>query len=235
MSNFKKLCSVYIVGLHLLLAVILIKSDFIEKIQRKLGVYQKPELSAYFYDTATVHGRLDGSLPEGVTLFIGDSITQGLATAAIVDSSVNYGIGSDTTVGVIERLPSYKSINKAKAVVLAIGVNDLKRRDVETTVDNYQKMLKLIPQDKPIVVSAVLPVDERVYTRNSNDSIKQLNTKLKTLVAGMSNIVYVDSTELLQEPDGNLKAEFHTGDGIHLNTAGYQVWIAQLRQALAST
>ncbi len=235
MSRFKKLFSVYIIGLHVLFAVVLLKSDIIEKVQRKLGVYQKPELSTYYYDITSYHERLDGSLPEGVTLFIGDSITQGLATAAIADLSVNYGIGSDTTVGVLERLPKYKSINKAKAVVLAIGVNDLKRRDVDTTVDNYQKMLKLIPKDMPVVVSAVLPVDERVYTQNSNATIKQLNLKLKTLAASMSNIVYIDSTELLQASDGNLKADFHTGDGIHLNTAGYKIWIAQLRQALKST
>ena len=59
---------------------------------------------------------MDGLIPEGATIFIGDSITQGLATSAVSNQSVNYGIGSDTTLGVLKRLPYYNSMNSAKAV-----------------------------------------------------------------------------------------------------------------------
>ena len=40
---------------------------------------------------------MDSLVPVGATVFIGDSITQGLATSAVVPLSVNYGIGGDTT------------------------------------------------------------------------------------------------------------------------------------------
>ena len=40
---------------------------------------------------------------------------------------INYGIGGDTTEGVLARLPEYNSLGRAAAVVLAIGDNDLQR------------------------------------------------------------------------------------------------------------
>ena len=55
------------------------------------------------------HSRMDGSIPDNSILFIGDSITQSLCVSAVADNSVNLGIGGDTTLDVINRLPKYKN------------------------------------------------------------------------------------------------------------------------------
>jgi lysophospholipase L1-like esterase len=118
-------------------------------------------------------------------------------------------------------------------LVIAIGANDLKRRDNSDIVGNFKKVLNFIPQDKTIVVSAVLPVDERVEAVNeSNDRIIKLNSEIRELAKNYKNVVFVNSRDFLQESDGNLKKEFHIGDGVHLSMPGYQVWINQLRNAL---
>ncbi|KXO09164.1 N-Acetylneuraminate cytidylyltransferase [Moritella sp. JT01] len=233
MKSRNKVWCGYVVGLHIIIAVILVKSDFIELVGRKIGVYQPTEISDYYNIITTYHKRMDGSVPEGATIFIGDSITQGLATAAISEYSVNYGIGFDTTVGVINRLPFYKSVTTAKSIVIAIGVNDLKRRENSRIVKNYQKILNFIPKDKKIILSAVLPVDERVSSvKVSNKRILQLNSALKKMSTNYVNVIFINSSNMLQEPNGNLKSTFHTGDGVHLNTDGYRVWISLLRKAL---
>ncbi|QUM80430.1 GDSL family lipase [Moritella sp. 5] len=233
MKSRNKVWYGYVVGLHIIIAVILVKSDFVEKVGRRIGIYQPTEISDYYNTTTTYHKRMDGSVPEGATIFIGDSITQGLATAAISEYSVNYGIGSDTTIGVINRLPFYKSVTTAKSIVIAIGVNDLKRRDNSSIVKNHQTILNLIPKDKKIILSAVLPVDERVSSvKVSNKRILQLNSALKKMSTNYVNVIFINSSSMLQEPNGNLKSTFHTGDGVHLNTDGYRVWISQLRKAL---
>lgn len=116
----------YVIILHLLVVLMLFKSDFIQRVEAKLGVDQsEPEISLFYKSMVDYHKRMDGSIPDGAVIFIGDSITQGLATSAISHAGVNLGIGLDTTAGVLNRLQFYKSIDRSKAVVLAIGVNDL--------------------------------------------------------------------------------------------------------------
>ncbi len=67
--------------------------------------------------------------PDKSVVFVGDSLTQSLYVDAVARPSVNYGIGGDTTVGVLGRLPEYRSILCASAVVMAIGVVYMKFRD----------------------------------------------------------------------------------------------------------
>jgi len=167
---------------------------------------------------------------------IGDSITQSLATSAVSELSVNYGIGSDTTLGVLNRLPIYESINSTKAVVIAIGVNDLARRNNDSIIHNYEEILDYIPKNTKILVSAILPIDERVQSKkSSNERISKLNSSLKKLTEKYENVVFVDSSNWLKGDDDNLKTEFHSGDGVHLSTAGYKIWISQLRVSLKGT
>ncbi|MDY0363066.1 MAG: GDSL-type esterase/lipase family protein [Desulforegulaceae bacterium] len=219
--------------LHVLLVLVLAKSDFIEKVGYKLGVSTTPELSSYYDRITTYHFRMDGNVPDGATLFIGDSITQGLATSAIANPSVNYGIGSDTTLGVLNRIRKYDSLNRADAVVLAIGLNDLSRRSDEKIVTNYKKILDSISEEIPVVVSAILPVDERVQRVNSeNKRISKVNKLLRDLSLKYDNVTFSDAGVSLRDSDNNLKSDFHVGDGVHLSSAGYQVWIRELRRAL---
>jgi hypothetical protein len=36
----------------------------------------------------------------------------------------------------------------------------------------------------------------------------------------------------VQDSCNNLKSDFHVGDGVHLSSDGYQVWIRELKRAL---
>jgi hypothetical protein len=74
----------------------------------------------HFDEMVAFHQRQDQQLPPDLFYFIGDSYVQGLAVQSITLSSVNLGIGSDTTDGVLRRLTVYKSLVSAKAIFLLL-------------------------------------------------------------------------------------------------------------------
>ena len=176
------------------------------------------------------HLRIDSNLPHQSTIFIGDSITQGLAVSAITSPSVNYGIGHDTTYGVIQRIDKYQSLESAKAVVLAIGYNDLKRRSNDEIIENYQRILKTVPEKPQIIISAILPLDERVKGVFGNKRIRDINAALNTISKQTPNTKFIDATENLLDASQNLAQDYHEGDGIHLSSEGYKVWINALKE-----
>ncbi|MBW7864130.1 MAG: hypothetical protein GX580_11740 [Candidatus Hydrogenedens sp.] len=199
-----------------------------------------PDITEHYTRMMKYHVYMDGSVPAGAVLFVGDSITQGLCVAAVCDRGVNYGIGSDTTVGVLERLPKYGSIDRARAVVVAIGVNDLSRRDNDAILENYRKIAGtvagsgMVAGRAPLVFSAVLPVDERVNPENAgvNGRIRELNRGLAKVCAETRGCRMVDVTGALADDTGSLAPENHVGDGVHLSDKGYTLWITALRDAL---
>lgn len=227
---------IYVVGIHFVLGVVLIKSDFIPRAKAKLGFpADKIEITEHFHRMHTFHSRMDSNLPNQSVIFIGASNIQGLAVSAVTSPSVNYGIGGDTTAGVLKRLPTYKSINNAKAVVINIGGNDLKFRTDEVILSNIQSIAEHIPHKIPIIFCSIFPIDEDVRTSSrgrTNKRIKKLNSKIKFWTEKYDNIHYLDTGQTLIDANGNLADEFHIGDGLHLNSQGYDVWIQQLKVAI---
>ena len=224
----------YLIILHLFVAVVVIKTDIGDRIWRKLGFeIEIPELKQHYYEMLTFQSRIDKNLPAGRILFFGDSITQGLAVSAISDKATNYGIGTDTSFGLLSRFPYYQSINTASAIVIAIGVNDLKRRPVAEITDNYKKILTLIPEGTPVIASAVMPLDLDYYQLDSgNELVFKLNQNIKDLCLNLENCTYIDSGKSLLDERGQLARQYHNGDGIHLNAKAYAVWITELKNLI---
>ncbi len=188
----------------------------------------------HYVNMVQYHERGDAALPPGRVLFLGDSITQGLPVAAATSRGVNYGIGSDDTVGLLARLEKYESINSAAAVVIAMGSNDMNRVTDAELSTNYEAVLDAIPSDVPVICSAILPIDEPVRSNwldRSNKRIIKLNTDIESLCTNRGYL-FVDPTAAMSNDDGNLKSEFHVGDGLHLNADGNAQWIVDLKAAL---
>jgi lysophospholipase L1-like esterase len=226
----------YIVFVHGLLVLALAKSDVLSRLERRLGFRPAPEITDHFGRMVSYHIRMDGHVPAGAVVFIGASHTQGLATDAVAMPSVNYGIGGDTTVGALIRLPRYRSLDRAAAVVLRLGMNDLTRRGNDDIVANYQHILRALPPGLPFVVTALFPVDAASTTDPlpsvSNARIAGVNSALESLCATDPRCVFVDVGPRLTDKAGNLSKANHVGDGVHLSDEGYRIWIEGLRNAL---
>lgn len=195
-------------------------------IKYKLGLNSK-ELDNYYYTLLAIQERQDLQVVPGSTIMIGDSITQGL----VYPRFINYGIGSDTTYGVINRIEKYKSLNDAKKIILMIGINDLKRRSDAEILENYMEILDKLPSSK-LVVFSVLPVNEEVVSKNpqmNNARIKKINQRIAELCS-QKKIKFIDLSEFYLDENGFLDKNYHVGDGIHLNQTGYDIWVKHLDQ-----
>ena len=228
----------YLIAIHfaafIFLFALLFKSDFPERVVYRFAKKPTSELSFRFYEKLAYHKDTSGTVPKGAVLFIGDSITHQLFVEDVTENAINYGIGGDTTVGVLARLGAYnKPVTEASAVVLAIGVNDMNRRSVGETVANYSLILDQIPST-PVLVSSILPVDETGGRFSGyNKRILLLNNSLVELAAQRNNVTFIDNQTLFdQDADGQLDSDLHRGDGIHLSPAGLKVWASSLRSAL---
>lgn len=240
-SMKKKAALIYIACIHIFLAIVLIKTDFTERVANRIGLRISrsfPEITENYKRMLLFHRRMDGNVPNGAVIFIGDSLTQGLCVSAVASPSVNYGIGNDTTVGVLNRLSEYPSIERAGAVVLAIGINDMERTPNEEIIENYRKIIEQMPKGVPVIVSAVLPIDEKARDQwfgRSRQRIMDLNADLARLTTQGSFLLFVDAGPLLLDKTGNLSDEYHDGDGVHLNSKGNAIWIGALKKGLQET
>lgn len=233
----KKMAIAYVACIHLLLAVVLVESDFLSRAKKAFGLSTggQPEITEHFHRMVLYHSRMDGNVPDGAVVFIGDSLTQGLCVSAVFPLSVNYGIGSDTTAGVLKRLATYQSIRRASAVVVAVGVNDMKFRSNEEILRNYAAIASRIPENVPVVFSAVLPLNETKRDKQKSgypDRIRALNAGLEAFCARAKRLYFLNVGPVLADGAGNLAAKFDDGDGVHLNSKGNAIWIAGLREKI---
>ena len=204
---------------------------------RRVGIAERSQETPHFQRMVDYHERSVGIVPNGAVVFIGDSITQGLCVAAVTSAGVNYGIGGDTTTGVLRRLNTYEpALSRASALIIAIGINDLPTKSNDEILTSYTHILRSLPEVH-VIVSSVLPVDESGHAdrKGWNDRIREVNRRLGML-AKRHHCHFVDNQASLdRDADGSLDSEFHVGDGIHLNSKGNATWAANLRGYLRSS
>jgi len=183
------------------------------------------------------------NMPDWCVIFLGDSITEGLTVRSITEEpAMNWGIGKDTTVGILWRLPHYRNLNKARCIVLAIGINDLSHLEEAQIVSNYAKILDALPPEVPLMCCSVLPINEAVYKQANSTwlngrnvtsrRIERLNGLLRDLCDRRPGTRFVETGVLLRDAAGNLRGEL-TADGLHPNPLGMQALMDVLLTNLA--
>jgi lysophospholipase L1-like esterase len=235
MSLPRFLLIVYVAALHAAIAVAIFAPAQFGSILAHLRAAPR---SSFYQERLADHLLGDGAVPQGAVIFIGDSQIQSLDVEGVARGAVNFGIGGDTTAGVLQRLPLYASLGRARAVVLEIGTNDLAVAAPQEIVANYQRILSSIPREAAVVVNAVLPVSagksgESGSPVSRNRAIGEINRGLAAICATRAGCAFIDPGPALADPSGDLAAEYDLGDGLHLSRAGYRVWSDMLRAALA--
>jgi lysophospholipase L1-like esterase len=218
----RSLWRAYIIGLHLLIAVLIFKTDFIPKFEAKF--FASPTTSNLHGERMIAyHQAMDMSVPVGAAIFLGDSITQGLATAAVAPLPVNYGIGLATTSELLSNLPKYQSLKHASVVFLMIGINDLEQGKTEGLATRLNAIVAAIPNDLPLVWSGIMPT----YSETIDSAqVEYANNIIKELCAARNRCTYVNTAEIFSVGGANWFR-----DGVHPNDQGYAKWITALRKA----
>lgn len=171
-------------------------------------------------------------------VMLGNSLTERGAWADLLQDSlvVNRGIGGDCVAGMTARLGAIVA-GKPRALFLMAGVNDLifSRITPEALLGQYERLLDAIRNASPrttVFIQSLLPLDEvqnEEYFAGKNARIEAFNALLRDM-ARRRGLDYIDIRSRMVR-DGKMPAEY-TVDGIHLNAAGYAVWVDVLRPYL---
>lgn len=181
-----------------------------------------------------VHARMDPSVPPGRVVLLGDSMAQSLIVQDVVPGAINYGVGGGTARALLGRLPVYRSLATASAVIVQVGINDLYDRSVAEAAAAVEDVVRALPPSagpRSVYVHALFPLGRgfapATAGRPSPASVRAVNEELRAFCRSACTFIDVDD---LADRDGFLRREFDAGDGQHLNAAGYAAWARILQR-----
>src|SRR5689334_10024470 len=175
-------------------------------------------------------------------VFMGDSITDGWGKQYGKffpgKPYINRGISGQTTPQMLIRFRPDVIALKPRAVVILAGTNDIAGNTGPSTLemieDNLASMVDLAQKNGiKVVLSSVMPVCDYIRnqtTRRPNDQIVALNKWIKEY-ADTHGAVYLDYYTPMLDDKGVLKQEL-TYDGLHPNSAGYDVMMPLAQKAI---
>ena len=162
-------------------------------------------------------------------VFLGDSLTDGCDLSLYYPeyTTLNRGIGGDTTIGLEKRLDVSVYAVQPKVVVMLIGANNF-----STMFENYEDILislkENLSESKIILVS--LTSMGGTWAKNNNLAAFN-NVKIKAL-AEKYGYEFVDVYTPLLNFETNEIYEEYTTDGGHLTHEGYLVLTGEIKAVI---
>ncbi len=228
----------YVIFLHLVIAILLVKTDFTIRAGKTLGWLPPAERSVEFYHQMMTLAGQGMPVRGDEIVILGDSIMAALPPHDIGPHIRNLAVGGMTTHTLQELLSLLPALATARGAIIGIGVNDLKYRSPEIIAHDFTALLGRLPSTLPLILVAILPVDERNTAIRSrsylrNQPIITLNAHIEHACQARPLCRFLDNAQAMADSAGNLRNPYHIGDGWHLSSAGNQVLVENLRVVLA--
>lgn len=162
--------------------------------------------------------------------FIGDSITANgdWDTWLPGIDAINLAVPGQTSDDVLARLDEIVA-TAPDEILMLVGTNDLgRRRSVEHLVRNLEGVLVHLRRELPgvrLLLQSIMPrgVEFARAIQDANIHLRQFGATV--------NAHYLDLWPAMAATDGSLLPEL-SDDGLHLNAAGYEMWLEELHPAL---
>jgi lysophospholipase L1-like esterase len=185
------------------------------------SLQSKPVVSQVIYERY-LHNHflgLEPTLKPGAILFFGDSIVQLMPTHELA-GAVNFGIGGESIERLAQRLPKYKSIGLAGAIVVNGGANDV--FESKTPAQIEASWLQVLAHFEA--------------------SFKGLGARPKIICLGLAGASFTALNQTIRSVCEKNSASFvnptpsdaqgYSPDKIHLSPAGYRPVLEQLKTLL---
>ena len=190
---------------------------------------------------------------KGQILFCGSSLMEQFPIhELLVDLDLplaiyNRGVGSYTTVELMERLDTLIFDLEPAHIFINIGTNDLNEEhlDLEGLLGRYDDILSRIRERLPeakLYVLAYYPCNHEVvmsdpgiaghFQFRTNDRVREANEAVRVL-SQKHQAQFLDLNAGITDEEGNLKEEYTT-DGIHIFGEGYMKVLEELLPTLRS-
>ena len=169
-----------------------------------------------------LHRALDPFVPDGAVLMLGDSLAGQLPPRLVDSKAINFAIGGIDLRGTKQLLAGRGDFARARAMVLIVGTNSLVGASTPppTLEIELTALLAALPADVKLLLVAIPPIDPRVHRDRQLAVITQTNDLWQQSARRRPATVFVPVADVLADPSGALRADYHQGDGLHLNAAG---------------
>jgi len=194
---------------------------------------------------AEAAGRFDGEIraferrdatnppAPGVVLFTGSSSVvkwRSLADDFAGYPVLNRGFGGSTWRDLnhyfVRVVPRYQP----RAVVVYEGDNDLAAgRSVAECLADFDKFHRLMREHLPGAPVAILAVKPSASRRHLMTAQTQLNRQIQERIRSDENWALLDIASLMVDSAGEPRAELFEPDRLHVNAAGYALWVPLVR------
>lgn len=212
----------------LLLVVFSTRPQWIDGLIWRYEIFESaPKLSQRIFERRMLSHQLaqDHLVPAGANLLFGDSHLQALPPSALPKAH-NFSIGGESAERLAKRLPQFKSLEQASAVVLSGGTNDLlEKKPPETVATAWTSILNQIPAQARVLC---IGIPEPVPRTSHTDRISDANQVIQRLCLSRGHMFIAVQP---QQAGDWLEAGL-TSDGIHLDRPGQLILIRKINSAL---
>lgn len=229
-----KLILLYGLAIHILMVILLFKTDAYLILRERIGLVPIEIESTDFYRKMVgYHRRQLTNVEDNTLVFLGDSMVHGLNVSSLSPNALNLGIGGDTVSAMTKRVQSYPELQKAKGVVVGIGINSIGYRSTEEITQEQKGLMNEMDSLAIQLWLAILPTSQS-YSENKRKNlaeIEHVNTDAERICDTIRNCHFLRVPPDLLASNGYLNENVHS-DGIHLNRLGYAIWQAAIKNAL---
>jgi hypothetical protein len=238
MNLKKSAIAAYLILLHLLVGIALVKTDLLPRIADRLGLAppDMPDTEPLMAAWRAIHRHKDATAPEGATLFLGDSITKAMPVANITPGAVNFGIGWQRADQLIVSMRGYTSLQRAARVVVMIGTNDLLQGQDAALPVHYRTILAKIPRDTPVIMASVPPLaPTSKWQQGAVDDarVRAAVASAQQACEARPHCRFVNAYDALSQQGAAMPGALQP-DGIHLAPLGYELLTTLIRDAMES-
>ena len=198
--------------------------------ERQIAEFQ--QMMQDYYDSKVAQFEAENkSIVPGETdvVFLGDSLTDGCDLSLYYPeyTTLNRGIGGDTTIGLEKRLDVSVYAVQPKVVVMLIGANNF-----STMFENYEDILISLKENLPESKIILVSLTSMGGTWGKNNNLAAFNNvKIKAL-AEKYGYEFVDVYTPLLNFETNEIYEEYTTDGGHLTHEGYLVLTGEIKAVI---
>lgn len=170
--------------------------------------------------------------PDNAVLFVGSSsirLWPELARDFPQVPTINRGFGGSRLADAARLADRIVAPYRPRQVVIYAGDNDLADglTPAQVAADYallVRRLRELLP-GTPIAYIAIKPSPARVHLI---DAAREANQRIRALAAGGQAVDFIDVFTPMLDAAGQPRADLFGADGLHLNAAGYALWVERI-------
>jgi lysophospholipase L1-like esterase len=175
--------------------------------------------------------------PQHGVLFIGSSSIRfwtSLAQDFPGVASINRGFGGSMIADSTRYVGRIVTPYHPGLIVMYAGDNDIDDgHSPQQVVDDFKAFVARIRRDLPAVPVVYISIKPSIARVAKWPQMRSANEGIAAWAKTQAKVVYLDVASKMLDADGKPRPELLREDGLHMNRAGYAIWIEALKPVLA--